>query len=177
MASRPPDDGTADKLAALGRLLETAVQLTDELGSDPLAVRLTRAFARMPREDRVVLLAAIEREVEHRVVTSKTSSVTGYAMVANPNARLYLRVFGTRAAPLVGRDRDDMMLASLRSLKAMPLVLAPAVHAEWHTAAREASEQLTADERAAAARVLNEMLAILTTPNDEEAAPRRSVGE
>lgn len=161
--NRSPRNGDSfDRLAALDGLLAAADRFVNEIRDDPDFVRLVDLFRRMPAADRGIILGMLEREVNHRVVNAKMASMTGFSLTPDPNARIYLRVYSSATSSVSGRDRDDMMIASLRSLKAMPQVLDPNVHDEWRAAAREAGEQLDARELAAAQRVLSEMLAILS---------------
>src|SRR5262245_36794907 len=157
----------SDKLAALNKLLETAVQLISQVASDPLFLQLVQAFARMPPEDRKTVVDVIETEVEHRAVNARTSTLSRYSMVPNPNAQLYLRVFESRPEPVKDRDRDDMMFAILRAMRGAPAMLAPHIYAEWRPAVREVAEHLTDEERRAAQRVLTELLALMTYEDDE----------
>ncbi len=177
MSKRSNGTDTPDKLAALDKLLEAAEHFVNEVAGDRTFTRLVEVFRRMPREDREVLVPVLEHEVEHRVVNAKMASMTGYTLAPNPHARLYFRVFSTSPPPAAGRDRDDMMVASLRALKTMAQVLSPTVHDEWLAAAREAAEQLEPHERIAAQRVLSEMLAILSTSGESVAAERKTANK
>jgi len=84
-----------DDLGELGRLLNKARGLMDELRDDPLFTRLLDVFTRMPPGDREVIIGALDREVRTRVVSQElTDDITRVSLRPNPNAQIYLRVMG-----------------------------------------------------------------------------------
>jgi hypothetical protein len=162
-----------DQLDALTHLLETAVQMAHDVVADPVFGRLTRVFTRLPRADREPTLRVLERESEHRVLAAKTAAATGYRLVINPHARLYLRVFQPVVQPEPTRDHDNIMLATLKALKAMRMLAASTTFPSWRLAAAEACGQLDPEERAAARQIVGEVLALLDASAHTERDPAR----
>jgi len=88
-ATVPEDDG----FEAVKSLLEVAERLVCDLQNDPSLARLLTVFGRMPEEDREIIIGALEREVQTRLLSRAVAdSLTKIALRPNPNARLYLRV-------------------------------------------------------------------------------------
>jgi hypothetical protein len=85
----PEDDG----FEAVKSLLDVAQRLVCDLQNDPSLARLLTVFGRMPEEDREIIIGAMEREVQTRLLSREVAdSLTKIALRPNPNARLYLRV-------------------------------------------------------------------------------------
>jgi hypothetical protein len=149
------------KLATLFTLLETASALLEELEgvSDRQLARLAGVFTRMPAEDREPILAILEREVELRLLArERGATVSGFDIVRpNPNARLYIRVFGRQP---VYHSRDELMRATLRAARMM-LHTPERMHDDWEAATLEAFRALTPAERAAIKSHNQEMLSLL----------------
>ena len=82
-----------EDLRQLGALLEAARGMTHDLADDTLFARLLDVFQRMPPGDRDVVIAALEREVQTRVVSQEVADdLTQIELRPNPHAKIYLRV-------------------------------------------------------------------------------------
>lgn len=150
------------KLDTLGALLESAVHLLREMADDPYLSRLVNAYARMPREDRPIVVDVVEREVGLRVTTlNGGDAITGVGVRPNPNARLYLRVIEKLEDKVPTLAHDEMVFSNLRGARIMRLVLAPEIHDAWRAAAQEAFGLLKPDDRRAVRTVLGELREIL----------------
>ena len=163
--SRPvkpePPPNSAAALATLQSTLRAALLLTQELANDPVLGRLLVAFSAMPADDRPVVVKAIEREVKARVLSQGAESVTGYAMVPNPRARLYIRAHQT---PVAGNllERDEMLNASLQTMRLAGVIQAvPEIYASWKDATREAIQRVDPDTRAVVERLMRDVLDLL----------------
>jgi hypothetical protein len=158
----------------LREALRAARYLLDSLRSDPLLLRLVDVYARMPREDREVIVTILDREVTLRRM-AKTSSPGRIPINSinvcrvNPNARLYVRVHEPgEGAPYL--SREEMMNAMLRAARAMHLTLATTEPAgNWQAGIRDALERLSAAELEAVGWVNRHMLELV-----EEAAAREA---
>lgn len=148
----PPHHGIQE----LPHTLRAAAEIVRELRANPLLSRLIAAFSAMPLSDRPVVLEALEAEVQARRLSLATEDVTGQSMCPSPNARLYLRVHETDT-PRLPFDRDDMMLAMLRGMRASTL-LVDTLHETWLEASKEALGHLDAGRRTAVATLLRELL-------------------
>jgi hypothetical protein len=138
--------------AAAGVLAEHA-----ERAADPLRLRWDLAFTRMPAGDRETVVAAVEREVELRALTAgEAEPIVGLSgLRANPNARLYFRIFD---GDLPDLHRDEIMLSTLRAARMLSRPDALAFRA------------LSAAERAALARHNRHMLRLLAECDAEASA-------
>lgn len=166
MANPGDPSDTADALKTLGILLHTAAKLAGDLAAaDPLFARLAQAFARMPVEDRETITTVIEREVElRRLGPSQGELVTGYDLVPNPSARLYLRVWeGDRRTPVM--PRDELMHGLWRAARMARYALTLADDCE--PALLATVRAMPADERVALREVHREMLALIERVEQE----------
>jgi len=163
----------ATKLRTLAAILETAATLTNQLGSlsDTLFQRLVRAFARMPPEDREPIVAVLEREVETRLLARNGDpTLTGYEIIRpNPAARLYVRGFKTEPQYL----RPDVLMRATLRMARLILLLPAKEKEQWEAATLAAFRVLGPAERAALARHLRDMLALVER-TDTEATARAS---
>lgn len=160
MGGSDPRTDVLDKLDDLRTTLQAASGLAAELMADPLLMRLIQVFHAMPTHDRATVVGAIERDVQSRLLSRATERVTGQGSVPNPRARLYIRTHG----PAVEEDdleRDDMMLATLRALRVVPILLLPEIHAVWRDATRAALEDVDAATRDGVERLVREVLDLL----------------
>jgi hypothetical protein len=136
--------------------------------ADELLARLLAVFRTMPAEDRPAVIDALEREVTARKLSLATEGVSGQSMVPNPHARLYLRVHeSTFDRNLL--ERDEMMIATVRALRAASLIPAiPDVYASWREASREAMQHVDEGIRAVAERLVGEVLGFIAEARDSE---------
>ena len=172
MSDEPTTNSTA--LQHLEATLEAALHLTREMAADQLLGRLLALFRAMPAEDRPAVIGALEREVAARKLSLATEGVSGQSMVPNPNARLYVRAHES----MLDRnllERDEMMIATVRVLRATMLIPAiPEIYASWQDATREAMQQVDETIRAVAERLVREVLGFIAearAAEDEDAAP------
>jgi hypothetical protein len=149
-----------DKLETLLATLRTATMLAADVVRDPLLRRLISTFHAMPDRDRETIVGVVEREVQARLLSQATERVTGQGARANPNARLYVRTHQSEAQRS-DFERDEMMLATLRALKVIPLLTIPEIHAEWRDATREALDQVEPETIAMMERLVVELLEIV----------------
>jgi hypothetical protein len=169
------EDPTTDStpLQHLEATLEAALQLTHEMTADRVLSRLLAVFRAMPAEDRPAIIDALEREVTARKLSLATEGMSGQSMVPNPHARLYLRAHdSTFDRNLL--ERDEMMIATVRALRAATLIPAiPEVYASWRDATREAMEHVDDAIRAVAERLMHEVLGFIVEARamEDEAAP------
>jgi len=159
MATEEHPEG--DPLAALAALLAGASALAQRLGDAPELMRLLRVFERIPAPDRSVILGVLEREVEmRRMVGGAQPDLTGLQLVkANPNARLYVRVFQQPATRLPD-DHDELVISTFQTARLLSLVVAPSMFPKWRAAALEAFTLLEPEELEAACRVFDELVAL-----------------
>lgn len=161
MADGSKRNDTSGKLEMVRALLETGLRLVEELASgttDLLLERWQRAYHRMPEQDRETVVGVLEREVELRnVARSSRDSVSGFEISRpNPNARIYVRVFGETPTYF---SRDDVMRATLRAARV--ILISPPPHADWQEATLDAFRLLAPAERAALAKHNREMLELI----------------
>jgi hypothetical protein len=156
----------SDSLDALRGTLEDALHTLDEYERDPLRRRLLDAFRQMPFEDRAVIVAVFEREVQSRRLAGAAEGVTGRGLHPNPNARLYVRS-QEKVAPR-RLDADQFMLAMLNVLRVMPMFTTPSLHDDWVAATREALTHMEPAVRAQVARVLTETLALVSAADRDD---------
>jgi hypothetical protein len=161
-------DGSASGLDVLHTLLRTATGLLEEIAasSDALRERWTQVFERMPAEDRKAILQVVEREVSLRLLEREGGgdSLTGFRAVhPNPNARLYVRVFGPQTPY---HSRDEIIRATLRTARMM--LLTPAgFRDDWAAGTLEAFRRLDPAERQAVATLSRELLALIARVTHE----------
>lgn len=159
-SSTDPGADMLDKLEGLRTTLQAAAGLAAEMMADPLLMRYIQAFHVMPVQDRATIVGAIERDVQARRLSRATERVTGQAAVPNPRARLYVRTHG----PSVEGDdleRDEMMLATLRALRVVPILLLPEIQAMWRDATRAALEDVDAATQDGVEQLVRDVLALL----------------
>lgn len=161
-----------EELETLRAILAAAARMVDEYvdrSSAPLRGRWERAFERMPAGDRETVVAAVEREVDLRLLTAGDGEpILGISgLRPNPGARLYLRVFDGDLPKL---DRDEVMLATLRAARMMFGPDAPPRDEAYGEAVRAAFRALSPEERAALARYNRDMLRVLVECDAEAAA-------
>jgi hypothetical protein len=168
----PKEQNTLQRLQST---IEQAMRVVRELSGNEQLGRLLEAFRAMPAEDRPAVIEAIEREVQARKLSLAAESMSGQSMVPNPHARLYLRAhesgFDRNAL-----ERDEMMIATVRGLRAATLIPAvPEIHASWRDATREALGYVDEPTRATVERLLHEVLGFLAEVRATEAhAPGES---
>src|SRR5262249_42124986 len=103
------DEGS--RVQVLRSLLTVARELVGGRQGNPQFVRLVNLFARMPEGDRDIILGALEREVQTRLLSQEVAdTLTKIDLRPNPNARIYLRVVGPE-----DRSDDVEMLAFMRA--------------------------------------------------------------
>lgn len=158
----PDAPGRVEELLdGLESALEAAALLTRELSGDPVFGRLLAAFQALPAEDRPVLVQAIEREAQARMLGRATEAAAGQSMVPNPNARLYLRVHESGIDRNL-LERDEMMYATIRVMRAAAVIPGvPEIHQSWREACREAMEHVPEDVLAAFEGLVREILSFL----------------
>jgi hypothetical protein len=160
MANALREPEAIDKLETLLATLRTATMLAADVVHDPLLRRLLNTFHAMPDRDRETIVGVVEREVQGRLLSQATERVTGQGARPNPNARLYVRTHQSEAQRS-DFERDEMMLATLRALKVIPLLTIPEIHAEWRDATREALDQVEPETIALTERLVAELLEIV----------------
>ncbi len=159
MAEDPP----RDQLDVLRTLLTTAQAMAADLATDPLVERILRAFGRLPASDRETVLGVIERDGSWCRIVEQTSETTGITVRPNPNASLYVHVFGggnPSAAPLQ-RDVDVISFGIERFVHLLPLFFQEGVHAQWTASARDLIRRTDPELRGCAARLAREVLELL----------------
>ena len=170
MGDEPTTNSTA--LQHLEATLEAALQLTRDMTADQLLARLLAVFRTLPAEDRPAVIEALEREAAARKLSLATEGVSGQSMVPNPHARLYLRAHATTFDRNL-LERDEMMFATIRALRAAQLIPAiPEIYASWRDATREAMQNVDEPIRAVAERLVHDVLAFIAEARREaEAEP------
>jgi transposase len=110
-----------DRLESLRALLDAALDAVSRLQGDELLPRLLRVFAKMPPEDRDVILKVLEREVALRTIRkdADVEPLSGMRLGRpNPHARLYVRmVEGADFAPKPYMSREEVMHAIIRAAR------------------------------------------------------------
>jgi hypothetical protein len=160
MATGSSEAGS-EALGNLGETLKAAAVLAAGLAGDPLFRRLLQVFQEMPLEDRDVVIGAIERDVQARLLSRATEDVTGQAARPNPNARLYVRVHG-HEAQRADLEREEMMRSTVAAIRVVRVVLIPEIYAEWQAATRTALEQSTPEEREMVGKLVSDVLDMVT---------------
>lgn len=173
--ARPPEDPKAlAGLGALRDLLETAQLLVADLGSmtDPLALRLLQIFARVPAQDRTVIIDILEREVERRLLAETfADGTTGIRLRPNPNARLYLRVID-REPEL---NAEEMLCGTVRAFSMYHKAF-QTIREDWVPTALEALRSLDPAARESVGRLARELAALVDQCDAEPGiAVRREV--
>ncbi len=174
----PGQADPTERLRTLGEIVQAAGRLAAALERDPSFARLARIHARIPPEDREVVLGVLEREVELRVLSRerRSGSLTGFDVTRpNPAARLYVRVCdGEQEAPYL--TRQELMLAVLRAARGMHAAFALDPDGEWRDAFVDALRLLTPAERATVRWTNERILSLVDLVDGEErglTSPRR----
>lgn len=169
--------GAADKIDALGTLLRTAGNLVRDLIADPEVARLLTIFARLPVHDRRDIVDILEREEAFRRLATSVGPATGMQLPRpNPNAQLYVRVVDGETN--VPADNEQIILATQRFVRQLPLLFLPAVRDRWLAAAESVLPTITSEERDALARLAHECLELVGQPSSAlppVSAPPRAV--
>jgi hypothetical protein len=166
MSDEPTTHSTP--LQHLQATLEAALDLMREMTADQLLARLLAVFRSMPAEDRPVLIDALEREVKARKLSLATADVSGQSMAPNPHARLYLRVHESAFDRNV-LERDEMMIATVRGMRAATLIPAiPEIYASWRDATREAMQHVDEPTRAVTEGLVQEVLGFIAAARAAE---------
>jgi hypothetical protein len=77
----------------LKSLLSSASRMAHELVNDPLLERFLDVFARMPEGDREIIVGALERDVQTRLLSQEIADdFTRVELHPNPKAQFYVRV-------------------------------------------------------------------------------------
>jgi hypothetical protein len=98
-------DSPSETLETLCAVLGSARRLAQELAERPDLSRLLGVFARMPVQDRPVVLEVLEREVDLRTMAQETPTLAAFQIARpNPNARLYFRVSDGELPPFVSPE-------------------------------------------------------------------------
>jgi hypothetical protein len=114
-ALRVSQDAKGDRIDVLKSLLDAAHGVLDEIQGDRLFGRLVKVFARMPEGDRAIVIGALERELDTRLLSQEVAdSLTRIELRPNPNARIYLRVVEPD-----DKSEDVEKLAFLRAVYAI----------------------------------------------------------
>jgi hypothetical protein len=161
--------GARGALETLRALLQTASRTTTSLASmqEPLMLRWTRVFTRMPAADREIVVRALEHEVDLRLLTRSRDAIVGIdELRPNPKARLYIRVMGGRD-DLPDLTRDEIMRATLRAARIMSTAHAPRADV-FEEATLDAFRALSPAERAAIGAHNRQMLALLDQAERED---------
>jgi hypothetical protein len=156
--------GAQGTLETLKALLDTAARTAGSLGSlqEPLMLRWIKVLARMPAEDRELVVRALEHEVDLRLLTRSRDAIVGIeGLRPNPKARVYIRVMGG-GDDLPDLTRDEIMRATLRAARIMSTAMAPQSDV-FEEATLDAFRALTPAERAAIGAHNRQMLALLET--------------
>ena len=171
------DQGSpAETLEYLGHTVRAAAQLASEIVKEPLLARLIKVFHLMPVADRTVVLEAIERDVQARLLSLATEKVTGQATHPNPNARLYVRTHGAEATR-GDLERREMFQATVRMARVAPLLMVPEIHAEWVDATSEALRSVSPEERSVIETLIRDVLGMIAQCAPATPEDRRRRGE
>jgi hypothetical protein len=150
-----------DALEHLGKVLEVALELAQELAGDRLLRRLVTVFRAMPAEDRPPLVDILEREISGRLLSRATEKAVGQETHLNPKARLYVRAHNTELGDR-HFDRDEMMIADIRGMRIAGFIRnVPAIYDTWKAAIREAMDHVDEPTRAVAEELLHDVLAAI----------------
>lgn len=110
-----------DRLESLRALLDAALEAVNRLQGDEALPRLLSVFAKMPPEDRDVILRVLEREVALRTIRrdADVEPLSGMRLGGpNPHARLYVRVVeGADVEPKHYMSREEVMHAIIRAAR------------------------------------------------------------
>jgi hypothetical protein len=124
----------------LKSLLSSAARMVQELENDPLLERLLDVFARMPEGDREILIAALERDVQTRLLSQEMADgFTRVDLRPNPRAQLYLRVISPEQ-----ETQEIEMVPFLRALYVMQRGI-DALDPHWRGLIGQALRQLEAE--------------------------------
>jgi len=137
------DGDEGNRVEVLRSLLTVAREIVRGLEDDPLFVRLTTLFTRMPEEDREIVIGALEREVQTRLLAREVADdLTQIDLRPNPNARVYLRVVGPE-----DRSENVEMVAFMRAAYSLQRGI-DALDPQWQRMATMALRQMDPAARA-----------------------------
>jgi hypothetical protein len=86
-------ESDGDRITVLKSLLDAARVILRDLRDDPLFERLVNLYVCMPEGDRAIVIGALEREVQTRLLADQVAdTLTQVDLRPNPKARIYLRV-------------------------------------------------------------------------------------
>lgn len=152
--SEPENGARADVLPTLATLLHNAAERVERLLGDPLIVRLLGIFAKVPVEDRELLVGLLEREVQAKLLTDAAAdSMTGLSLRPNPHARLYVRVVESKPV----QENEKIILASTRAMRLVGQVVGT-MRERWQAAMLESLRRLEPAERDNVATFCREVL-------------------
>jgi hypothetical protein len=155
MPEQPKADG--GMLPTLAALLQNAAERVDDLLGEPLLMRLLAIFAKIPADEREILVVLLEREVQAKLLTDATAgSMTGLTLRPNPNARLYVRVVDPEPA----QENEKIILASMRAMRLVSQVVAP-IRDRWKAATLESLQRIDPSERDAVAAFCRDVLVLV----------------
>jgi hypothetical protein len=131
-----------DRFEVLRSLMDAAGLLARELTDDPILERLLAVFARMPDEDREVILGIIEHEVQERLLARDVGdSMAQVELRPNPKAQLYFRVIGPEP------KNEVELFTFLRGLQTVQRAIG-SFDARWRGAIFEALRRMEPADRA-----------------------------
>jgi hypothetical protein len=170
MADRP-----TDTIATLQNVLASAARIAQDLAGDPLVPRLLDIFARMPVEDRDVIVNVLDREVDLRSMTkaAPNGSLSGLNVTKpNPNARLYFRLTDSDALPHVAPE--EVVQAVIRAARVVHRAAQRGtdLHQRWGAPIVEGLRRIAPDERATLRQYHHTLLALLEEAEREPEGPR-----
>lgn len=135
-------------LEVLRSLLTTASSILDRLPDDPLMRRWVEVFEAMPEQDREAVLAIVERDVAFRrhSLGGDDGLLAFRTTGPNPNARLYMRVYGQDDTPFL--PFDELVHATIYGarLTHRSLTANPPAAPDWRDAQLAAFSALTSEE-------------------------------
>ncbi len=141
----------SDTLSTLHHVLASAARLAQDIATDPLVPRLLDILARIPAEDREVIVNVLEREVDLRNLSKSApnSALSGLNVTKpNPNARLYFRVADNEPAPYV--VPEEIVQAVVRAARVLRRASERGsdLASVWEPAMVEGLRRMDPDERA-----------------------------
>jgi hypothetical protein len=137
------EEPEGDSIDVLRSLLDAAHGVLRELEGNPLFARLVNLFARMPEGDRAIIIGALERELDTRLLSREVAdSLTQIELRPNPNAKVYLRVVGPE-----DKSEEVEKLAFLRAAYSIQRGI-DALDPHWRGMITEALRQMDPAARA-----------------------------
>jgi hypothetical protein len=167
------DDPATTRLDALRAILVSAHDLAARLSGDPFLERVLRVFSTIPEPDRDTILRVIERDGTWCRIVEQTADTTGVTVRPNPNASLYVHVFGQGEVPSapLRRDIDVIRFGIERFINLLPLIFQEGVHEQWLVAARELARDLDPELVEYVARLANEVLVLVAERARNDSPP------